>query len=51
MTDEMQCKQIQSDACRKKSELHTENEGIELTINTQENQEWPGQADRIFLYK
>jgi len=34
-----------------KMKAHTENEGIELTINTQKNQEWPGQADHIFLYQ
>lgn len=51
MADDMQCKQIQSDTGRKKSELHTENEGLELTISTQEDQERPGQAEYIFLYK
>lgn len=51
MVDDMQRKQIQSDTGRKKSELHTENEGLELTISTQEDQEWPGQAEHIFLYK
>lgn len=35
MEGEMQCKQIQSDTGRKKSEL--ENEGLELTISTQES--------------
>lgn len=51
MVDDMQRKQIQSDTGRKKSELHTENGGLELTISTQEDQEWPGQAEYIFLYK
>lgn len=51
MVDDMQRKQIQSDTGRKKSELHTENEGLELSISTQEDQEWPGQAEYIFLYK
>lgn len=51
MADDRQCKQIQSDTGRKKSELHTENEGLELTISTQEDQERPGQAEYIFLYK
>lgn len=35
MEGEMQCKQIQSDTGRKKSEL--ENESLELTISTQES--------------
>lgn len=50
MADEMQCKQTQNDTGRKKSELHTENEGIELTTKTQEDHEGPGQAEHIFLY-
>lgn len=50
MADEMQCKQIKSDTSRKKSELHTKNEGIELTTKTQEDHEWPGRAEYIFLY-
>lgn len=51
MADEMQRKQIQSDTGRRKSELHTENEVLELTVSTQEDQEWPGQDEHIFLCK
>lgn len=33
-----------------KSELHIENEDLELTFSTQEDQEWPGQVEHAFLY-